>query len=249
MQEVVEGKHPGRSIIHKFGFATITNSLAPITQTLTYFTPLTPVNLEFVSDDVADATGGSGATKITIEIIDPNWDQVTHVIDTDGVTPVPLPPMLRLCRWYVSESGSYASPISPSYVGNLTIRVLGGGTAWDIIKNGAPFPAQSEIGVYSAPRGHSLYLYSKSVFVDANKPIDIFFMFRQNTDDITAPFSGVRRLIEREIGIIGDYTKKWDYPKGPFVGPCDIGFQGIKQSSGTADVSVEYVLLQVKDGF
>ena len=56
--------------------------------------------------------------------------------------------------------------------------------------------------------------------------------------------SPVMNLVEREIGLTGGHSIIYQIPKGPFVGPCDIGFMG-KVSSGTADVSVEFELILI----
>ena len=52
------------------------------------------------------------------------------------------------------------------------------------------------------------------------------------------------RLLEHEVGIDGGITISPHSPKGPFVGPCDIGFIG-RVAVTTANVSVEFELLLV----
>ncbi len=48
---------------------------------------------------------------------------------------------------------------------------------------------------------------------------------RPRADDVTAPYSGVLELVEREIGV------SLKSAKGPFVGPCDIGFLGVETAA------------------
>lgn len=246
---VQRGDVPGHSIVTKFGYASVSTTLVPITEDLIYNTPTSPVSLEFVSSSANDATGGTGATKITYVGLDSNWDEVTGVIDTNGLTAVPLPDQLvRLYRWYVSESGTYAGISAPSYVGNLTLRVSGGGASWSTISASGVYPGQSEIGVYSLPRNKRCYLISKHIFTDTGKTANVYLLARQNADDVTTPYAGVRRLQEREIGVSGNVQIAFEALKGPYTGPCDIGFIG-NVASGNADISVEFDLLIIDDGF
>lgn len=247
--EVARGNVPGHSIVNKFGHAIVTTDILPITNDLSYETPLSPVSLEFVSDSADDATGGAGATKITYEGIDSNWDFIMREIDTDGTTPVPLPDgLLRLTRWYVSESGTYANPFASSYVGNLQIRVAGAGATWSTIAGVAPFPGQSEIGVHTIPKNHTAYVISKHIFTDTSKTANVYFLSRQHADDVAAPYAGVRRLLEREVGLSGPTNVVFEALKGPIIGPADIGFVG-NVISQTASVSVEFDLILIEDGY
>lgn len=247
--EVQKGNVPGHSILTKFGYASVSQTLSPITPNLAYPTPTTATALEFVSASADDATGGIGATKITYIGLDANWDEVTGTISTNGLTPVPLPDNLtRLYRWWVSESGSYASITVNSYVGDLTIREAGAGATWSVIYAAAPYPAQSEIAVTSIPRGYRAYIISKHLFTDSNKSANLYFLQRQNADDVTAPYSGIRRLIEREIGVKGAVSIVFEATKGPIYGPADIGFVG-NVATGSADISVEFDLLLIQDGY
>lgn len=242
-QRVSEGLEPGYSLIHKFGAGDITTTFLPITFDNTYKTPTTATALEFLSDSGDDTSGGSGAREITIIGLNDSWEEVTQILVTDGATPVALATDLtRLYRWYVSQSGTYATELAGSHAGTMTIRVSGGGATWGTIGI-SPFPAgQSQIGVYSIPTGKTGYLLSKNVFTDTNKTADIYFFQRPLIDDVSSPFTGTMRLVEREVGVQGGYSLVTVAPKGPFVGPCDLGFMG-KVSSGTAEVSVEFELL------
>lgn len=243
--EVAKGRIEGHSIVHKFGAGTLGATLGVVTQSSFYRTPLTAQALEFVSDDANDTAAGSGAQEVTVIGLDTNWNEVTQVIETDGLTPVALPTNLfRLYRWYVSRSGTYATQTTGSHVGVLTIQGAGGGDVWSQM-GVTPFPSgQSQIGAYTVPVGKTGYLIGKVVFVDTVKAADIYFFQRQNADDVTTPFTGTMRLVEREVGVQGGFDHHFSVPKTPFIGPCDVGFMGVV-SAGTADVSVEFELLLV----
>ena len=74
----------------------------------------------------------------------------------------------------------------------------------------------------------------------------MFFFKRLNADDVTTPYSGAMRVVEREIGIQGGFDHHFTVPKLIGAGPCDVGMMG-KVASGTADVSVEFELLLKAD--
>lgn len=242
---IAAGLDPKRSLIHKFGAADLTTSIGPVTQSGIYKTPLAAVALEFVSDDENDTAAGSGAQEITILGLDSNWNHVVQTLETDGLNPVALNTNLtRLFRWYVSRSGTYATQEIGSHQGVLTIQEDGGGDLWTEIPI-TPFPiGQSQIGVYTIPIGFNAYLLGKNVFTDTNLKADVYFFQRAKANDVSPPYSGGMRLIEREVGISGGFALQTVAPKGPFVGPCDIGFMGLVSAS-TAKTSVEFELLLV----
>jgi hypothetical protein len=243
--QVAQGKITGYSLVHKFGAALLTTSIAPITNSGFYRVPTTATVLEFVSGSANDTAAGSGAQEITIIGTNNTWDEVSQTIETDGTTAVALTTNLtRLYRWYVSRSGTYATQSAGSHAGILTIQEDSGGDVWSSIPI-TPFPiGQSQIGVYTVPAGKTAYLLSKNVFVDTSKTADVYFYQRPLADDVTTPYTGTMRLVEREVGITGGYDLRTKAPKGPFVGPCDIGFMG-SVSVGTADASAEFELLVV----
>lgn len=243
--EVSKGKIDGHILVHKFGAGAVTTTLAPVSQLNKYQTPTTAVALEVVSDDAQDNASGTGAREITIIGLDENWNEVTQTVVPTGVTPVALDTnLIRMYRWYVSSSGTYATQTAGSHAGNLTIQVSGAGATWDTIPI-TPFPVgQSQIGAYTIPIGKTGYLVGKLVFTDTAKVADVYMFQRNNADDVTAPYTGTMRLIEREVGVAGGFDHHFEAPKNGFVGPCDIGFLA-KVTSGTAEMSVEFELLVV----
>lgn len=245
--EVAKGNVAKHSLIHKFGFNNVGTTIEPITLSGFYRTPKGPTSLEFVSDSNEDSIGNLGAQEVTIIGLDSNWRVVTQTLVTNGTNAVALDTNLtRLFRWYVSSSGTYANQDSGSHIGKLTIRESGGGNTWSEIEK-TPFQiGQSEIGVYSVPTGYTAYLLSKSVSVDGVKSVDVFFFQRPLINDTTAPYTGTMRLIEREVGVSGSIDFTLESPKGPFIGPCDIGFMGVV-GTGTAEVSAEFELLLIED--
>lgn len=243
---VVEGDIPGYSVVHKFGATTLTTTMAPITQAGTYQTPTTAQALEVVSSSANDTAAGTGAQQVTIIGLDSNWGEVEVEVEMNGTTAVALGTnLIRVYRWYVSRSGTYATETAGSHAGTLTLRASGGGTTWDTMPV-SPFAiGQSQIGVYTVPDGYTARLFTKNIFVDSSKTADIYFFWRGVADDVATPYSGIMRLVEREVGVTGGYSLDTNIPKGEFVGPCDIGFMGV-MSVGTSECSVEFELLLKK---
>lgn len=246
--EVVKGNVPGHSLVRKFGKGTVGAALVPICPSLIYQTPTTATALEFVSADADDTAAGLGAREITIIGLDANWNQVTQVIATNGLTAVPLPTNLtRLYRWFVSASGVYATQTVGSHQGILTIRVASAGATWSNISM-VPFPkSQSEIGVFSVPTGFKAYVFFQDIQVDSIKSVDLTFFWRAGIDVITAPFEPMR-IVSNFVGLSGTANPNITFPVDGFQGPCDIGYMG-QVATATASISVEFEILLVADGF
>jgi hypothetical protein len=243
--DVAQGKVYGHSLVHKFGAGDVGTTLMPISLGVNdYPTPIAPVSLELLSSDADDTAAGTGAQSVTIIGQDDNFQEVTQTFATDGTTPVAVGDWCRVYRVFVATSGTYATSTAGSHAGTLTVRVAGAGASWVSLPI-LPFPVgQSQIGAYTVPSGKTAYLLSKTIFVDSIKVADVFFFQRDNVDDVTTPFTGAMRLVERELGVVGGFTVVFATPKGPFTGPCDLGFMA-KVATGSADASVEFELLLV----
>lgn len=249
IDEVQLGNVPGHSIVSKFGAGTLNGTMRPVTQSQTYQTPTAAVALEFVSDDANDTALGTGATEITVTGLDSNWNVVTIIKATAGLTPVALgTDLLRLKTWKVTASGGYATDTAGSHIGNLTIRVAGVGATWSTIPKASFAMGRSQIGCDTIPINHKAYLIGGTLFVDTTKTADIYFFERDNADDVIAPYSGVMNLIARFVGVQGGYPLPVRVMRGPFVGPCDIGFMGTV-SVGDAECSVSFEYLLIEDGY
>lgn len=249
--EVVKGNVPGHRLVYKFGKATVGTTLVPICRSLSYRTPITATALEFVSSSVNDTSAGTGAREITLIGLDTNWQEVTQILATNGLTAVDLTTdLVRLYRWYVSESGTYANQTTGSHVGTLTIREDGAGQTWSTIGI-TPFAiGQSEIGAYTVPVGERAYVFIQELQVDSTKTVDAIFFQRKRANDITAPF-GAMRALANFVGISGNINPNTHAPQDGFttVGEAtDIGYMA-KVASATADITVIFEILLIKDGY
>lgn len=220
-------------------------TLVPVTQSGTYKTPTIVTSLEFVSDDVNDTILGSGARVITLIGLGSDWKEVTQNVVTNGTTPVILSiNLLRLYRWYVAMTGTYATDTVHSHAGNLTIQEAGGGTVWSNI-NIAPVPVgQSQIGCYTIPIGKTGYLFNRLVYTESNKTTDVYLFSRDQANVTFGNITGTKRIVEKLISVAGGFTIAPTLPDGPFVGPCDLMYMA-KVSSGTGEVSIDFELLLV----
>lgn len=241
--EVQRGNRSGKSTVHKFGgSASIVATLVPVTITNTYNTPTAAVALEFVSSSGNDSSGGSGARQITVQGIQSaaTWVESTQTFATNGATPVAIGSWLRIYRWWVSQSGTYASAVAGSHAGTLTIRVAGGGATWTQIPI-TPFAvSQSQMAVYTIAKGKTGYFRGADIYVDSGKTLNVLAFQRPNADVVTAPFAAMR-LINQWVGVKGEVKYKPIYPSGPYVGPCDLGFMA-KGTSTASDITIDFEL-------
>ena len=242
--DVSSGHYDNLSSISKFGATLLDTTIRPLTLSTHYRTPTSAVQLQVVSDDAQDSSTGTGARKVTIIGLNASWEEVVQEVTMNGLTPVQIPiPLTRVYRWYVSESGTYATETTGSHAGQLLIEETTGGADWTILTV-TPYPVgQSQISVYTIPKGKKGYLLSKTIFVDSTKSADIYFFKRDNVNDTTVPFSPMR-LVEREVGVSGGYGLVLEEPTFLCEGPCDVGFMGLI-SVGTASASAEFELLLV----
>lgn len=250
---ISQGLIPDRFMVHKFGAATLSTSIVPIAVGLNYQTPTTAKNIVIVSGATGDNGSGAGARKVEVQGLDENWNLQTGYVVPGGTSASLVltaagatAQFTRIFRVSVSESGTYATQSAGSHLGILDLYTEGTTALWARLPV-SPFPVgQSEIGCYTIPKGYKGYLHSKSVFVNtaANKECDLYFFKRTNCDDITAPYTGTMRLVEKEIGLSGGFELSTEAPKYLGEGPCDIGFMGV--ATATSEVSVEFELEVVK---
>lgn len=249
--EVAKGNVPGHSIINKFGRnGAVGITLAHISISGQYQTPQTPQLLEILSTDATDNNTGVGGRKVTIEGLDGNFDPLIETITLNGLTAVPLiNSFMRVHRAYVSESGSYVTITTPSHNGRITLRGLGAGATWFIIDTVEGTATgfgigQTQIGSYTIPRGYTAYLLSKTFSTETAKPASIYLFKRENSDDVTTPYSGIMRLFEQNDGIQSPFHVMGKSSIQTIPEMSEVGFFS-KVLSGTASVSVEFQILLV----
>jgi len=248
--EVDKGLVPGHSLVRKFGASTnITSTLSPVAIGEVYQTPTTAASLELVSDDAADTAAGAGAQTVEIQGLDANFELQTQMVSMNGITAVAVPgTWVRVFRMLVATSGSYASLLQPSHVGNIDLQGTGGGVLWARIHVDPTTGfsvGQTEIGAYTIPAGYTGYLLTDEETVETGKQATILWFRRESADDVTTPYDTLR-LFSRQVGVVGSYGSNGKAPLLNLPQKTDIGAMAWVPS-GTSYVSVNFQILLVEN--
>lgn len=172
---IAEGRIPGYSFIEKFGEnddIDAANEEVVWDGGGDYTYQSSAQSVELVSDSASDTSAGSGAQEVIIEGLDGSYNLQSETVSTTGTTPVNLSnTYLRIFRAYVGDVGA-----NEKNVGNITIRVQGGGDTMALILADR---GQTNMAIYTIPNGFTGYLKkvyltilrgngTQAVAVDAN---------------------------------------------------------------------------------
>jgi hypothetical protein len=244
--EVSAGNVEGSEIIHKFGANDdLSNSWEPVSEEGVYRTPKEAESLEMLSTSSQDGVGGTGARIVKVLGLNSSWDEIEEDVILNGVTPVVLTNnFTRVYRMYVVETGTYANESVGSHVGKISLRGVGGGMVWASLNLFNGFPeSQTEIGAFTIPRGRTGFLLSTAVDVDSSKPVDVMFFVREKINDTTSPYGGAMRAIQHHKALTSPFITTPNTPIDRFPEMTDIGFMGYVQTTGSADVDFELLLV------
>ncbi len=241
---VTLGRSRECEVIHKFGHNPVTGtSYVPVAVGGVYQTPqvsgATTLRIA-AGGDANDTAAGTGAREMTLEGLDVDGNVLVETLATNGISAssATSTAFLRLYRIYVSASGTYATSAAGSHTGAIVIENSAGGTTWATLESN-DFPrGQGSIGAYSVATGFKALVVDTSIFTDTAKVSDVLFFKRDNILETAAPYTAMR--VQFEVTSQGGATKLGSrIPRGPFVGPCDIGFMA-KVDSVTADIDVDF---------
>lgn len=249
--EMSLGNVPNFSIIHKFGRnANVASTFEPITQSGFYRTPTSNTALEILSASADDNATGIGARTIYYEGLKEVAGELvitSNTVTMNGLTPVTLPDsLIRLYRWYVATSGTYATQSSASHQGELTIRESGGGDIWSAIKANGIFKGQSQIGCYTVPSGYTALINRIAYSVQASLEAEIIFMQRNGVLNTTAPFDALR--------VITDIDSAKGTTSVDFVAPIniqeetDLIFMGKSKGGQALPMTIDFEIKLVQNG-
>jgi len=233
-------------VVRKFGESdNIGTDVVPVTNGEVYQTPMTLTTLDIVSDDADDTYGGSGAWSVKVTGISTNWTEVTETINLSGTTPVTLSNQFyRVYRMKVYESGTYASQIVGSHEGTIEINGVTGNELWAKIAVNGVTLGQTEIGVYTIPKGYHAHLGTVFLHNNGNKVSNVYMFLRDNASDVTIPYTPMR--IQFQVhGLSGGEVLLPKSISGGMIETSDIGFMA-NTDTGTTEVSVDYELLLIK---
>lgn len=249
--ELSLGNVPGFSVIHKFGRnSAIGTSFTPITQSGFYRTPTSNTALEIVSASADDNATGIGARTVYYEGLKEVAGELvitTNTVTMNGLTPVTLPDsLIRLYRWYVATSGTYATQSSASHQGQLTIQESGGGDIWSTIEANGILKGQSQIGCYTVPSGYTALINRIAYSVQATLEAEIIFMQRNGVLNTTAPFDSLR--------VITDIDSASGTTSVDFVAPIkieeetDLLFLGKSKGGQALPMTIDFEIKLVENG-
>lgn len=248
--EVAKGNVAGHSLVHKFGRnSAVGTTFVPVAIGGIYQVPqaasATTLRVK-AGGDVNDTAAGSGARQIMLEGLDETATEATETLATAGASAssATTTTFMRLYRFYVSESGTYATATTGSHSGDIVIENGAGGTDWGTISS-TGFPrSQSEVGVYSVPTGKTAYILGADIATDSSKTTNLLLFQRTSILDAAAPYDAMRVIIEEAA----EGGKTVYSPRSPqkIAGPTDVGFMA-KVDAGTAEVNVDIELLIVDD--
>lgn len=243
--EVANGNVPGYSYVQKAGArAAVGATITPITSAGVYQTPSTLTSLEMVStDNTNDIGGGTGALTVTVTGLGTGWTELSETVTLNGTTAVALANQYyRIYDMYVASSGTYGTASAPSHNSTITLQVSGAGAVWaTIIPDGSFGLGDALIACYTVPLGKTAYLISDHTTVEAAKTPTVYRFFRENCNDVTTPFSPIR---VQDLNRVGEGGDRLNMARGPYVGPCDIGYMGVISAS-TANIEVDFDLILV----
>lgn len=122
---------------------------------------------EILSDDVADTIAGTGAQVVLLAYLDTNYEEKTNIVLMDGTTPVVFSAVdcFRPIAIVTVQAGS-----NQRNVGNLTLRVAGGGAVRGYMFEDFTF---STNGRTTIPAGKSGLLMFTEVNVGSNDQVEV----------------------------------------------------------------------------
>lgn len=246
--ELAKGNVPSHEVIHKFGRnSSVGSTFVPICESGFYRTPTTNISLEVVSSSANDTANGTGARSIYYEglkALAGNLIEVSGTVQLNGQTAVTIPDnMIRLYRWYVSTSGTYATHATSSHDGSITIREVNSGDVWSTILLNSYGRGQSQIGCYTVPSGYEAYITSITYSTESDKEAEILMYKRENALDTLEPFSPMR-LVTEINSAKGTSGIAYKYPIR-FNEETDIFLIGkLKAGTGLMTVDFEIILIE-----
>lgn len=246
-QAVGEGLIPGHSHVHKFGrHLGIGTSYAPICIGGIWRTPQVSgaTALRVKAGNANDTVDGSGARRITIEVLDETGVLIQEEIPTAGESAGAASTVtaLRFLRAWVSESGTYATVTSNSHAAAIVIENAAGNEDWGTIDFGDSVGrGQTEIGCYAVELGKTAFITNVNVSADSTKVTEFLLFQRRNILQTVAPYSSFR-TIEEFGGVAGEGGFETTIPLGPFPALTDLMMLG-KSAAGSPECDIDFEIM------
>lgn len=116
--------------------------------------PTAAVSLEAVSSSAQDSPSGTGVSTISVALLSDAYVESTASVTLNGTTPVAIPgSWLRINSSLTTGKGSGAPVFRALNVGDIHIRVAGGGQVLCVIQAGRGISRQA---LFTVPAGHTM---------------------------------------------------------------------------------------------
>lgn len=184
------------------------------------------------SSSTADDVGSTGATNVTVEGLDANYDEVSVTVDLDGQNGVQLGSAsnwIRVNRIVVNTAGSGGANAGVLYVGDEASPTSG--VPANKYATVAIGDNQTLMALWTVPRGYTAFVDQLDITANTevvNKYVTVDFLAR--------PFGGVFNIADRYTLARDTITQKFTYPR-KFEEKTDLEIRGISSSSA-ANVAV-----------
>lgn len=256
--EVAKGNISGVAHIEKFGRAVVGTTFTPVCLGGFYRTPQVSgaTALRVKAGDIADDAAGAGAQEITLQGIGPTGRPITQAVATAGTSASAATSgsFMRLNRFYVSKSGTYADPNTPigSHTADIVIENSGGGTDWATMDSTSIARGQSEIACITVPFGLNMRMTNLHITVDSTRQTDVLMFKRANILQTAPPYSAMRLVLSMLAVSAGEtITPRFSFPDASdsgggaasFPSLTDIFFLAkVEGSTGAISISFELEL-------
>lgn len=196
-------------------------------------------SFEVVSDSTQDAVGGTGASAVRLDLLDANWGPVPVTVPLTGTTPSPVSggPYIRGNDMRIS--GAVGS--NETNVGNITLRVAGGGSTVSYMLAGK---GRAQQAIYSVPANRMAFAgHTKVGIIRAKQSADAEVELQSRA------FGGgwiVRNTIQvSATGNVSDISEPLFAP--PFFEKSDVRFVVTAVSANDCAISAVMQFIVVED--
>lgn len=201
-------KVPGRN-------TAVAQNFVPIAPNGLYRTPQASAAVSLrirAGGNAADSATGAGARRVELYGLKADGTEVIEVIETAGTgqSAATVNQFIRLFSARVVLSGTYATQVAGSHVGDILIEDTAGNLWTTIPLNGFP-EGITRIGAFTVPINYEAYLIGFRVNAAALKVVDALVFQRPNILETTAPYSAMTALLEL-FNITGFVDESFDAP-------------------------------------
>jgi len=235
---------PGVTGLNKFGTnESVTTSFSYLWEFGDGWTPIpTATTLEVASTSALDTAGGTGATGLTIEGLDDNYDEISDTVALNGQTPVVTTKLfLYVNRAFITGAGSTEKNQGSIYVADDSTAWSSGVPVTDAAVQGLinPLHGQTQQVIYTVPAGFTAFVHDGYMTTEANIITRLRVMFWNR-------FTNAHRTAF-EMTIKGPTFSHAPYPYVPFLEKNSV-YMEVSVSAGTTTVSggLNFVLVDNK---